>query len=260
MKNQSSFDINADEYSKNSEIQLTLADKLLENYSFRETGKVLDIGCGDGRITSDIAKKLPRGTVTGVDASKNMIDYAKKHYPKNFFPNLDFVLGKAENLSFSKKYDHIISFNCFHWVRPWKKTLKLFHDTLNPKGEILILTYPKESPYYQPFKAASQYFPEYLDRAACATMFKALELENALRELWMTIETFESYNSTISYEDSTAMKDFTRIWLTSYIPLPEDQQEEFLDILVEKTIPYRIDKGDGKIHLPYTALFVKAIK
>lgn len=175
MKNQPGFEINADEYSKNSEIQLTLADKLLENYSFKETGKVLDIGCGDGRITSDIAKKVPHGTVTGIDMSKNMIDYAKEHYPKNAFPNLDFILEKAENLSFSKKFDHIISFNCFHWVRPWGKTLKLFHNALNPKGELLMLTYPKESPYYQPFKAASQHFPEYLTRAACNTMFTALE-------------------------------------------------------------------------------------
>jgi len=260
MGNQPSLDINANEYSKNSEIQLTLSDKLLKNYYFREAGKVLDIGCGDGRITSDIAKKVPHGTVTGIDASKNMIDYAKEHYPKKTFPNLDFVLGEAENLSFSKRFDHIVSFNCFHWVRPWEKTLKLFHNALNPKGEILILTYPKESPYYQPFKAASQHFPEYLNRAACTTMFTALELENALESLGMTIDIFDSYNSTISYEDSAAMKDFTRIWLTSYIPLPEDQQEEFLDILVEKTIPYRIDKGDSKIHLPYTALFVKAIK
>jgi trans-aconitate methyltransferase len=260
MKNPGNTEINAQAYTSNSEIQLSLADQLLENYSFREDSRVLDIGCGDGRITSNIAKKVPKGSAIGIDASANMIGYAKSHYPSDKFSNLQFFCRKAEELSLQQKFDHIVSFNCFHWVRPWKKTLTLFYNLLNPGGEVLMLTYPKDSLYYLPFHETSEHFPEYLDRAACATMFTALELESALRELGMILETFESYNSTISYEDSTAMKDFTRIWLTSYIPLPEDQQEKFLDILVEKTIPYRIDKGDGKIHLPYTALFVKAIK
>lgn len=260
MKNPSNPEINAHAYTKNSEVQLSLADQLLESYSFKKDANVLDIGCGDGRITSDIAKKIPEGMIIGVDASKNMIDYAKTHYPSDETSNLHFLCQKAENLSLQQKFDNIVSFNCFHWVRPWKKTLALFYSLLSPSGEILMLTYPKDSPYYLPFHEAVDHFPEYAGQAARATMFTAAELKAELEKLGMKLNLLEAYRETISYEDSAAMKDFTRIWLTSYIPLPEDQQEEFLDILVEKTIPHRIDKGDGKIHLPYTALFVRAIK
>ncbi|MCB1109758.1 MAG: class I SAM-dependent methyltransferase, partial [Chlamydiia bacterium] len=173
MGNQSNLDLNADQYTKNSEIQLTLADKLLENYPIKKNAKILDIGCGDGRITSDLAHKAPNGKVIGLDASQNMIEYAQQHYPKNKCPNLEFVLEKAEELSITEKFDLIVSFNCFHWVRPWKEALKRFYDILNPKGEILFLTYPLENPFYKPFIEASKHFPEFIDQAAHTTMFSS---------------------------------------------------------------------------------------
>jgi ubiquinone/menaquinone biosynthesis C-methylase UbiE len=42
---------------------------------------LLDIGCGDGKITAEIAKYLPKGRAVGVDNSNQMIKLAKSTFP-----------------------------------------------------------------------------------------------------------------------------------------------------------------------------------
>ena len=36
--------------------------------------KILDVGCGDGKITADLSRFVPEGIVTGIDPSKGMLD------------------------------------------------------------------------------------------------------------------------------------------------------------------------------------------
>lgn len=256
----SEVDFDAKYYAENSKIQLSLASKLLDDYKFKKKAHVLDIGCGDGRITADISKKTSEGNVIGIDASFNMIEYARAHFPKSKFPNLEFLYDRAENLSFSKQFDLIVSFNCFQWVRCWRETLNLLCSFLNPKGELLFLTYPRENIYYQPFAKASENYPNYVDKAAHKSMFSATELREAILENGLYLKKYESFKSTISYQDANEMKEFVRAWLTSFIPLPSILHEEYLDQLIIESKHYQIQKEDGGIHLPYTALFINACK
>lgn len=258
MKNDSDFD--AKYYTENSAIQLSLASRVLEDFRFKKDANVLDIGCGDGRITADISQEAPGGCVIGIDASANMITYARTHFPRSKFPNLEFVHESAENLSFTKQFDVIVSFNCFQWIRNWRKTLDLLCSFLNPHGEILFLTYPRENIYYQPFAKASEKFPDYLDLAAHKTMFSSDELKQALLLNGLQLKKFESFNSTISYKNAAELKDFVRAWLTSFIPLPHLLHEEYLDQLIIECNQYQIQREESGIHLPYTALLVNACK
>jgi 2-polyprenyl-3-methyl-5-hydroxy-6-metoxy-1,4-benzoquinol methylase len=62
------------------------------DYFVRNIGEqenVLDIGCGNGALSYDIARKTS-GMVIGIDKSKDNIGYANKHYNRG---NLKFVLG-----------------------------------------------------------------------------------------------------------------------------------------------------------------------
>lgn len=61
---------NPEEYEKNSDFQYESALSLLKHLPIKSNQKILDIGCGPGRITAALAKRVYNGTLTGVDSSK----------------------------------------------------------------------------------------------------------------------------------------------------------------------------------------------
>jgi len=59
---------NPEDYAKSSDTQLKWAQELRQNLNLQGNESVLDVGCGDGKITADFATTLPKGRVTGVDS------------------------------------------------------------------------------------------------------------------------------------------------------------------------------------------------
>lgn len=253
-------DLNAQHYRRHSKLQLGLASELLSSYKFKSTATVLDVGCGDGRITEEIAERLPKGKVIGIDASENMIELAKASYPRKEHPNLQFFQSKAEDYKTKEKFDTIVSFSCFHWVRKAPQALKQLCSYLKPGGDLLILTYPRESKYYQFMQEALQDYPKYAKLAAYHTMLAILEYKKILTSCGVEFQKFEARKLHASYKNKKAIKDYVRGWLASYVPLPESLHDEYLDLVAEKSLAYAEDLGDSMIHLPYTALMIRGKK
>ncbi|QLH43742.1 MAG: class I SAM-dependent methyltransferase [Coxiellaceae bacterium] len=76
-------------YSENSTMQYAQSMAMIEQYPFQGDEAILDIGCGDGKITYQIALRVPKGKVLGVDNSEDMIHFAQKH----FLPNLTYLFN-----------------------------------------------------------------------------------------------------------------------------------------------------------------------
>ncbi len=57
-------------YHVNSELQRNIATETIKLISWKKSEKVLDIGCRDGKITALISKKVPKGSVLGIDISQ----------------------------------------------------------------------------------------------------------------------------------------------------------------------------------------------
>ena len=87
----------AREYIRASAEQQKWGRELLGKLALRGEERVLDIGCGDGRITAKIARQLPEGFVTGIDNSENMIAFARGRYDPDAYPNLRFRTGNARS-------------------------------------------------------------------------------------------------------------------------------------------------------------------
>ena len=67
-------------YEEHSTFQKTVAHEIIRMFPPNKTDHILDIGCGDGYLSAQLAKLAPMGRVFGVDPSKEMIKYRQNLY------------------------------------------------------------------------------------------------------------------------------------------------------------------------------------
>ncbi len=70
---------------------------------------VLDLGCGNGALTKELSAK--GYDAVGMDASKELLEIARRSYPE-----LTFIHGDAVSFDTDKKYDVVFSNAVFHWI------------------------------------------------------------------------------------------------------------------------------------------------
>ncbi len=121
-------------YAKRSELQGAMADEVLALLALQGSERVLDIGCGDGRITAEIAARLPRGSVLGVDRSHDMVSFASSHFGPDVRPNVRFQVADAGNLPFREEFDLVVSFNALHWLPDQDKPLRSIRLAMKSDG------------------------------------------------------------------------------------------------------------------------------
>ncbi|MFE4669765.1 class I SAM-dependent methyltransferase [Streptomyces sp. NPDC056716] len=62
--------------------------------------RILDIGCGPGTITADLAALVPQGRVTGLDHAPGILDQARATAAGRGLANIDFTTGDVHALDF----------------------------------------------------------------------------------------------------------------------------------------------------------------
>lgn len=92
--------------------------------------KVLDIGCGTGVLTNEIAKFAQE--VIGIDSSPAMIEKAKATYP-----GLKFFMMDACSLRCGHDFDAVFSNAVFHFIPSQDALLRGIHEVLSPKGALV---------------------------------------------------------------------------------------------------------------------------
>src|SRR5471032_3383453 len=100
---------NAADYAANSVVQQTWARELIAKLKLRGDEHILDVGCGDGKVTAELAHVVPHGSVTGVDASPQMIQFAKKYFPPSQISNLKFQIMDARKIKSSRQFNLVFS-------------------------------------------------------------------------------------------------------------------------------------------------------
>ena len=93
--------------------------------NLKEGEAIIDLGCGKGFDFRLASKRVgPKGSVIGIDMTKEMIDKASKITKKEKYPNVQYELSKIEDLenieNFKSKFDVVIS-NCVFNLSPEKE-------------------------------------------------------------------------------------------------------------------------------------------
>ena len=124
-------------YSSNSSAQKNWGFELLAKLNFKGSDRFLDVGCGDGKLSAEVARTLLKGSVLGIDLSEDMVSFARNNYPQDKFPNLTFMQINADELTFNSEFDIVFSNAVLHWIKAPETALKCFWKSLKPEGIFL---------------------------------------------------------------------------------------------------------------------------
>jgi trans-aconitate 2-methyltransferase len=99
--------------------------------------RVMDAGCGSGRVTELLAERLPRGTVVAVDGSPSMIEGARLRLAR-FGPRIDFLVADlGQPIPLAEPVDAILSTATFHWVPDHDALFRNLAAVLRPGGRLV---------------------------------------------------------------------------------------------------------------------------
>ena len=116
--------------------------------------QVLDVGCGTGAISKDIAKKVgPQGHVTAIDNTEHFIISGKETYKQ--VENLELIHTDLFEFDTDKKFDLIVSARTIQWLSNPVQALAKMKSMLKPGGWLSILDYNHTEIEWQPEPPAS---------------------------------------------------------------------------------------------------------
>lgn len=94
--------------------------------------KVVDLGCGTGELTSQLADVLPNSNVTGIDSSPQMLEKAASFSR----PGLIFEQGDQSQLT--GEWDLIFSNAALHWSENHSELIPRLYARLTPGGQMAV--------------------------------------------------------------------------------------------------------------------------
>ena len=124
------FEFDGEKYKSASRHQQQWGMKLISELHLTGSERVLDLGCGDGGLTAQLAELVPRGSVLGIDASEGMIASACQHARAN----LAFRLRDINEIDFQEEFDIVFSNATLHWVKDHRRLLRNVRAALKPGG------------------------------------------------------------------------------------------------------------------------------
>jgi trans-aconitate 2-methyltransferase len=133
----------APEYARVSGLQQAMADEVLSLLELKGSERVLDLGCGNGKVTARIAERVPRGSVVGVDASSEMIAFATQNFSGDAHPNLRFEVMDICAVPFEQEFDLVVSFNALHWIPEQERALRRVRAAMKADGRAQLRLVPK---------------------------------------------------------------------------------------------------------------------
>jgi ubiquinone/menaquinone biosynthesis C-methylase UbiE len=112
-----------------------LTDRLAEGI------KVLDVGCGRGRIMTKLAELYPNSWFTGIDLSQEAIAYARDQGSREGLANIEFIASDVsdfDRIADAESYDFITTFDAIHDQAKPLNVLKGIYRALKPDGVYLM--------------------------------------------------------------------------------------------------------------------------
>jgi ubiquinone/menaquinone biosynthesis C-methylase UbiE len=186
---------NYDEFIGN--MMIHISNLLIREITIPENPAVLDVACGTGITTIELAKKCNgQGTFYGIDLSQSMLEKAEQNSSELGLSNTHFMKMDAQNLKFpDSMFNIVICSMSFQFFPDQKKAIREMHRVLKPGGIVAILLPGNKSGQenLEIVRTVAMRHPEY-------PMF--IDIVDRFNEGFLTLEEFTELFDLVGFRDS----------------------------------------------------------
>ncbi len=260
------FNWDAKDYSNFSSEQQKWGRELTAKLNLKEDDEVLDVGCGDGKITAEISLKVKEGHVTGIDNSEPMIQLAKKKFQSEKYQNLSFEVCDAKEIYFHDQFSVVFSNAALHWVDDHEKVLNGIYKNLQPGGRVLLQFGGKgnaaEILNILDEMIKDEKWIQYFSNFKFPYNFPGdKEYTELISKSGLLLKRVQLVGKDMIHEGETGLAGWIRTtWLPYTSKVPENKREEFIDIITKRYINKFPPDINGNVHLNMVRLEAEALK
>lgn len=245
----------ADKYTSDFSFVHQYGNGVIELIEADKKSTVLDLGCGNGALSKALHDKGYR--VRGIDASKDLLDIAKKNYP-----DIEFIEADAVNFSLQEPVDIVFSNAVFHWINRerQKDMLKCVYNALKENGQF-VFEFGGYGNNQLIHRALSEIFSEYGYIYEMPFYFPTIGEYAALLE-----NTGFRVRYAILFDRLTELKgeDGLKDWINMFVktPFAVIKSDDEKRVIIDKTVDRLQDilyKG-GKWYADYVRIRMKATR
>lgn len=241
----------AELYHSNSGAQQAAAKHLINLLQLSGNENVLDVGCGDGKITAEIAKLLPQGSVLGIDASSEMISFASHKFPAALQNNLKFAVQYAQEINYSSQFDVMFSSFALQWVLDIEAFFQKAHTSLKQNGQVactIPLSISDGLEESLAFLLRDPQWASYFNGCTLSFYLRNAEFfENLLLESGFIKTHFEVVNQEWIFPSRADFENYTSPWLPHLKILPVQLQKQFFAQLIDKYLEINPVSDAGEV-------------
>jgi trans-aconitate 2-methyltransferase len=123
----------AETYDAVSDPQFEWGMEVLARLELRGDEAAIDAGCGSGRITAELLRRLPDGSLLAVDGSEAMIEKAREGLGER----ASYLVADLAELEIAEPVDLVFSTATFHWLPDHDALFRRLHAALKPGGRLV---------------------------------------------------------------------------------------------------------------------------
>jgi trans-aconitate 2-methyltransferase len=116
-------------------------EHILARLALGDADQIVDLGCGSGENTLELARRSRGGAAVGIDGSPAMIEVANKLLAgagEDLRARVRFELGEVARFQAESEYSLIFSNATFHWIPDQRALFVACFRALHPRGRIVV--------------------------------------------------------------------------------------------------------------------------